>query len=78
MVSVVAQGQQVLVLSQEGDWYRVSCNGVTGFVHGDYMEVTGQGTADLGYGLVKCSAGRSVLLPVQTAIRLIAWEKRKS
>ena len=56
VVSVVAQGQQVLVLSQEGDWYRVSCNGVTGFVHSDYMTVTGEATADLGYGLVKCSA----------------------
>ncbi len=56
VVGLVGQGQQVLVLSQEGDWYRVSCNGVVGFVSKDYMNVTAQGTADLGYGLVKCSA----------------------
>ncbi len=56
VVGLVGQGQQVLVLSQEGDWYRVSCDGVVGFVSKDYMNVATQGTADLGYGLVKCSA----------------------
>lgn len=56
VVTTVGQGQQVLVLSKEGDWYRVDCDGVTGFVHSDYMTVVSEGTADLGYGLVKCSA----------------------
>ncbi len=56
VVGLVGQGQQVLVLSQEGDWYRVSCDGVVGFVSKGYMNVATQGTADLGYGLVKCSA----------------------
>lgn len=56
VVATLAQDQQVVVLSQDGDWYRVSCDGVYGFIHSDYMTVESQGTADLGYGLVKCEA----------------------
>lgn len=56
IVTTLAQGQQVLVLSKDGDWYRVSCDGVSGFVHSDYMSVAAEGTAELGYGLVKCAA----------------------
>ena len=56
VVTVLDQGQQVVILSQEGDWYRVSANGVTGFISCDYMTVAAEAEADLGYGLVTCSA----------------------
>lgn len=56
VVSMLGQGQQVVVLSQEGDWYRISCDGVTGFVSTDYMTVEQEGTGSLGYGLIKCEA----------------------
>ncbi len=56
VVSMLAEGQQVVVLSQDGDWYRVSCDGVTGFVSTEYMTVAQEGQADLGYGLIKCAA----------------------
>lgn len=56
VVAVLDQGQQAVVLSQEGDWYRVSCDGVTGFVSTDYMSMEQEGQAQLGYGLIKCAA----------------------
>lgn len=45
--------QQVIVLSKDGDWYRVSCEGMTGFVHQDYMTISQEGTVALDYGMVK-------------------------
>ena len=56
VVTVLNQGQQVVVLSQDGDWYRISCEGVTGFVSVDYMTLEQEGQAQLGYGLIKCAA----------------------
>ena len=53
IVATLDQEQQVVVLSKDGDWYRVSCDGIYGFVHSDYMTVANAGTADLGYGLVR-------------------------
>lgn len=55
VVTVLDQGAQVVVLSQDGDWYRVSYNGMTGFVSSEYMTV-GEGQAELGYALVKAAA----------------------
>ncbi len=56
VVAVLDQGAQVVVLSKDGDWYRVSCEGVTGFVSCDYMSLVEGGQAELGYGLIKCEA----------------------
>ncbi len=56
IVAVATEGQQGVVLEQDGDWYWVSFDGITGFVSGEYLEITAEGTADLGYGLVTCSA----------------------
>ena len=56
VVAVLDQGQQAVILSQEGDWYRVSCDGVTGFVSTSYMTLEQEGQAQLGYGLIKCAA----------------------
>ena len=46
ILTMVGQSDNVLVLSKEGDWYRVNCNGVTGFVSKDYMTVADSGDAD--------------------------------
>ena len=56
VVTVLNQGQQAVVLSQDGDWYRISCDGATGFVSVDYMTLEQEGQAQLGYGLIKCAA----------------------
>lgn len=55
VVAVLDQGQQTVVLSQDGDWYRVSCDGVTGFVSTEYMTLEQEGQAQLGYGLIHCA-----------------------
>ena len=56
ILTMAGQNDSVLVLSKEGDWYRVSCNGVTVFVSKEYMTVADSGDADLGYGLVLAGA----------------------
>lgn len=49
----LTQGQQVIVLSKDGSWYRISCEGLNGFVHKDYMTVAEEGPVVLDYGMVK-------------------------
>ncbi len=45
--------QKVIVLSKDGDWYRISCEGLTGFVYQDYMTISTEGEVALDYGMVK-------------------------
>lgn len=56
VVTMMSQGQNAIVLSKDGDWYRVAYDGVTGFVHSDYMTVESVGTVDMGYAMIKASA----------------------
>lgn len=56
VVAMMAQGQSAVVLSKDGDFYRVAFDGVTGFVHSDYMTLSAEGTADMGYAMIKDSA----------------------
>ena len=63
IVTVVAEGQQVVVLSQEGDWYRVSVDGTNGYIYKDYMTVASEGSASLGYGLVNAEAANIRVSP---------------
>lgn len=56
VVAMMAQGQSAIVLSKDGDWYRVAVDGVTGFVHSDYMTIAAEGSADMGYAMIKDSA----------------------
>ena len=63
IVAVVDQYSNLIVLSQEGDWYRVSVDGVNGYIFGDYMTFAGEGEAELGYGLVRASAANVRVSP---------------
>lgn len=56
VVAMMAQGQSAVVLSKDGDFYRVAFDGVIGFVHKDYMTVSAEGIADMGYAMIKDSA----------------------
>ena len=40
IIGYLHSGDQVEVLGQTGDWYQVSFNGTTGYVHGRYLNVT--------------------------------------
>ncbi len=63
IVAVADQYSNLIVLSKEGDWYRVSVDGVNGYIFGDYMTLAGEGEADLGYGLVRASAANVRVSP---------------
>ncbi len=56
VVAVVAEGESVLILSQEGEWFWVSYGNINGFIHSDYVSMETDGTADLGYGMVTSEA----------------------
>ena len=40
IIGYLHSGDQVEVLEKTGDWYQVSLNGTTGYVHGSYLNVT--------------------------------------
>lgn len=42
----------VVVISQEGEWYKVSYNLQEGYMHSDYLEVSTKENAELGYGTI--------------------------
>lgn len=42
-VGRIRQGEEVEILEQAGDWYRIECEQGTGYVHGDYLELAEQG-----------------------------------
>lgn len=44
-------GTKVLVLSKEGDWYKVNCGNQTGYMYAQYLSVSEDETADLGTGV---------------------------
>lgn len=48
-------GDYVVVLSQQGDWYEVQYGQQTGFMHGDYLRLKLRENANLGYAKVTCS-----------------------
>lgn len=53
--STLAQAPQndcVVVISQEGDWYKVSYNLQEGYMHASYLSVLTKENAELGYGQV--------------------------
>ncbi len=46
------QNECVVVISQEGDWYKVNYNLQEGYMHGSYLTVLTRENAELGYGSV--------------------------
>lgn len=51
------KGDVVVILEQTGDWYKVNYNLQTGYMHGDYLNVSERRNGELGYGQVN---GKSV------------------
>ena len=46
------KGQQVTVLEQAGDWYKVDCATQVGYMSAAFLQVSTSVEADLGYGMV--------------------------
>ena len=46
ILELVSIGEQVEVLGQEGDWYRVQYNGITGYLRSDLLQLENAGTTE--------------------------------
>lgn len=55
VVDVAPKGEVVVVVKQEGDWYKVIYNLQEGYMHSDYVSVLTKENAELGYGSVNGS-----------------------
>lgn len=55
-VATAYKGDYVVVLSQEGSWYKVIYNLKVGYMHADYLTVKERENVELGYGKVDASA----------------------
>ena len=51
-----SKNEVVVVVSKEGDWYKVIYNLKEGYMHGDYLKVSTAQNAELGYGKITASA----------------------
>lgn len=51
-----SKGEVAVVVSKQGDWYRVIYNLQEGYMHSDYLRVLTRENAELGYGKVNGSA----------------------
>ncbi|MBO4937398.1 MAG: SH3 domain-containing protein [Oscillospiraceae bacterium] len=50
-----SKGEVVLVLSKEGEWYKVVYNRKEGYMHGDYLKVRTTENVELGYGTINAN-----------------------
>ena len=39
VVGMVVKGKRVTVHEKIGDWYRITYNGINGYVHGSYIQI---------------------------------------
>lgn len=46
------EGDTVIVIDQEGEWYKVNCNLKEGYMHSEYLLMSDDEFTDLGYGKV--------------------------
>ena len=52
IVDTAPMNDCVVVISKEGNWYRVNYNLQEGYMHADYLDVLTRENAELGYGVV--------------------------
>jgi len=55
IISTAPQNDCVVVISQDGDWYKVNYNLQEGYMHKDYLNVLTRENAELGYGKVNAN-----------------------
>ena len=80
-LAVAANGASVSVVSKEGDWYKVIYNNQTGYMHGDYLNVTEEATSSSssdiegvksGIGIVKANSGLRLRESASTSSSILA------
>ena len=52
IITSTSKNEVVVVLEEVGDWYKVVYNLKTGYMHSDYLVVTSNENAELGYGRI--------------------------
>ncbi len=55
-IGTAYRGDYVVILGQQGDWYKVIYNLKEGYMHGDYLKVKERENVELGYGKIDGSA----------------------
>ena len=55
-LDTASKGEVVVVLSKEGDWYKVIYDLQEGYMHGDYLNVKTAENVELGYGQINGSS----------------------
>lgn len=71
VVGSLARGTRVAVIDNNGDWYRIAANGVTGYVSGQYICGTSDGDISLGTGVVDCEGNVNVRSQSNTSSEIL-------
>ena len=53
IITTAYNGENVVIISKEGDWYKVVYNLETGYMCGDYLRVKERENIELGYGVIE-------------------------
>ena len=49
------EGDVAVVISEQGEWYKVNYNNQIGYMHGDYLDVETKENVELGYGKINAN-----------------------
>lgn len=61
IVTKIARGDNVEILSRFGNWYKINAGGKTGFVFVDYVDFDEDIYVEIGYGVVSASSASSTV-----------------
>ncbi|WP_159456470.1 C40 family peptidase [Intestinibacillus massiliensis] len=56
IISTLPKGTQIAVIDNNGDWFRIAVNGMTGYVSGEYIKGTPDCDFSLGTATVTCES----------------------
>ena len=85
-LAIASNGASVSVVSKEGDWYKVIYNNQTGYMHGDYLNVTEEASSSgsdvegvkSGIGIVKANSGLRLRESASTSSAVLATARNGS
>ena len=55
-LATASRNEVVVVISKQGDWYKVNYNLQEGYMHGDYLDVKTSENVELGYGTINADS----------------------
>ncbi|ELC8441218.1 C40 family peptidase [Clostridium perfringens] len=66
VIGSLSSGQTFQIKGKSGDWYYINANGVTGYIHGDYVQVGGSSSGNAGGGSSENGSGMDTSLAGKT------------